>query len=137
MKKLGTLVIMLITLMFTTSVLASSSTHRLSGQSSYYADFHHGKLTANGEIFNMHGLTAAHRTLPLGSIIRVTNLSNEKSVVLRVNDRGPYAKRRVLDVSYGAAIKLGMLQSGVANVKIDVLHLPSKKQKYKRQKRYV
>lgn len=122
MKKiLGTFATLLFTLMFSNSVIAKAyPQHRMHGEASYYAEFHHGKKTANGEVFNMHAMTAAHRTLPLGTRIKVTNLNNGKVVYLRVNDRGPYAKNRVLDVSKGAAIKLGMMQSGVAPVRIEV-----------------
>ena len=91
------------------------------GESSFYADDFHGKITANGETYDMYGLTAAHKTLPLNTMIRVTNLSNKKSITLRVNDRGPYAKGRILDCSYGAAIKLDFINEGVAKVKIEVI----------------
>ena len=74
------------------------------GISSYYGRDFHGKLTANGEVFDMYGLTAAHKTLPLNTIIRVTNKANDNSLILRVNDRGPYVGNRILDCSYGAAL---------------------------------
>lgn len=125
LSKLVTASLMLLALLGN-SVSAKTSTHRLSGEASYYAEFHHGKLTANGEIFNMHGLTAAHRTLPLGTVIQVTNLKNNKSVKVRVNDRGPYAKNRVLDLSKGAAHHLGMIKSGVTDIRIKVVYLPTK-----------
>ena len=91
------------------------------GISSYYGKDFHGKLTANGEIFDMYGLTAAHKSLPLNTIIRVTNQSNKKSLILRVNDRGPYIGNRILDCSYGAALKLDFLIQGTAEVKIEVI----------------
>ena len=91
------------------------------GISSYYGKKFHGKLTANGEIFDMYGLTAAHKTLPLNTIIRVTNQSKKKSLILRVNDRGPYVGNRILDCSYGAALKLDFLIQGTAEVKIEVI----------------
>lgn len=91
------------------------------GTSSYYGKKFHGKLTANGEVFDMYGLTAAHKTLPLNTIIRVTNKANDKSLILRVNDRGPFVKNRILDCSYGAALKLEFLQQGTAEVKIEVI----------------
>ena len=91
------------------------------GISSYYGKDFDGKLTANGEKFDMYGLTAAHKTLPLNTIIRVTNKTNDKSLILRVNDRGPYVGNRILDCSYGAALKLDFLQQGTAEVKIEVI----------------
>ncbi len=93
----------------------------LYGVSSFYGQDFHGKLTANGEVFDMYGLTAAHKTLPLNTIVRVTNLSNEKSLILRINDRGPYVKGRILDCSYGAAVKLGFVNQGTTKVKIEVI----------------
>lgn len=93
----------------------------MTGKSSFYGKDFHGKLTANGEIFDMYGLTAAHKTLPLNTIVRVTNLENGKSLILRINDRGPYVKGRILDCSYGAAKKLGFEVQGVADVKIEVI----------------
>lgn len=103
---------------------ANQETHQLTGISSYYGGFHHGHKTASGEVFNMHALTAAHRTLPLGSRIQVTNLSNGKRITLKVTDRGPYKKGRILDVSQGAAKALGMLKSGTAKVRIQLLDTP-------------
>ena len=91
------------------------------GISSYYAEDFHGKLTANGEVYDMYGLTAAHKTLPLNTIVRVTNLDNEKSLILRINDRGPYVKGRILDCSYGAAKKLGFLANGTTQVRVEVI----------------
>lgn len=103
---------------------ANQETPQLTGISSYYGETHHGRKTASGEVFNMHAHTAAHRTLPLGSRIQVTNLSNGKRITLRVNDRGPYTKGRILDVSQGAAKALGMLKSGTAKVHIQLLDTP-------------
>ena len=91
------------------------------GVSSYYGTQFHGKLTANGEVFDMYGLTAAHKTLPLNTIIRVTNKANDNSLILRVNDRGPYVGNRILDCSYGAALKLDFLNQGTAEIKIEVI----------------
>jgi rare lipoprotein A len=95
----------------------------LKGISSYYGEDFHGKLTANGEVYDMYGLTAAHKTLPLNTIVRVTNLENEKSLILRINDRGPYVKGRMLDCSYGAALKLGFIGNGTTKVKVEVIEL--------------
>ncbi len=91
------------------------------GTASWYGKWHQGRSTANGEPYDMYGLTAAHRTLPLGTRIRVTNLTNGKSVSLRVNDRGPYFGGRILDVSFGAARKLGFVRAGLAPVRIMVV----------------
>ncbi len=91
------------------------------GTASWYGDDFHGKKTANGEIYNMGSMTAAHPTLPLPSMIRVTNLRNGKSVVVRVNDRGPFAKNRVVDVSEKAATLLGFKDLGTTEVKIELL----------------
>jgi|TARA_Y100000310_G_scaffold2306_1_gene2943 rare lipoprotein A len=93
----------------------------MTGMSSFYAADFHGKLTANGEVYDMYGLTAAHKTLPLNTIARVTNLDNNKSLILRINDRGPYVKGRILDCSYGAAKKLGFINNGTTKVKIEVI----------------
>ena len=93
----------------------------MNGISSFYAEDFHGKLTANGEVYDMYGLTAAHKTLPLNTICRVTNKSNGKSLILRINDRGPYIKGRILDCSYGAAKKLKFINQGTAEVKIEVI----------------
>ena len=99
----------------------------ITGVSSFYAEDFHGKLTANGEIYDMYGLTAAHKTLPLNTIVRVTNLDNNKSLILRINDRGPYVKGRILDCSYGAAKKLGFINNGTTKVKIEVIELGDNK----------
>lgn len=129
LKKIVTFLTLLVTLLFTTNVMAKTKVnqHSTRGEASYYAGFHHGKKTASGERFNMHSLTAAHRTLPLGSKIKVTNLNNGKEVVVRVNDRGPYAKGRVIDVSLGAAKKLDMIKTGTAKVSIQILHVGNNK----------
>jgi rare lipoprotein A len=91
------------------------------GEATWYGHDYHNKMTANGEIFDMHGFTAAHKTLPLPSVVRVTNLSNKKSVILRVNDRGPFDNKRVIDVSKKAAEILGFVDQGNAKVRVQVL----------------
>ena len=91
------------------------------GVSSYYGEQFHGKLTANGEVFDMYGVTAAHKTLPLGTVAKITNLENDKSIILRINDRGPYIDGRILDCSYGAALKLDFVTQGTAKVRIEVI----------------
>ena len=96
------------------------------GTASWYGKDFHAKYTANGEIYDMNTLTAAHRTLPLPSIVRVTNLENGRSLVLRVNDRGPFAKNRIIDVSKRAAQLLGFQTQGTAQVKVEILEAESK-----------
>jgi len=91
------------------------------GVSSWYGDDFHGKATANGEVYNSGALTAAHQTLPLPSMVKVTNLDNGKNVIVRVNDRGPFAKSRIIDVSEAAADKLGFKGRGTATVKVEFL----------------
>ncbi|GFM53134.1 hypothetical protein PSCICL_10140 [Pseudomonas cichorii] len=91
------------------------------GRASYYGSRHHGKRTASGEPFNQNALTAAHRELPFGTRVKVTNLDNDKSVVLRINDRGPHVRGRLIDVSREAAEQLGMLRSGTAPVRVQSL----------------
>jgi rare lipoprotein A len=93
------------------------------GQASWYGQKFHGHRTANGEVYDMYRMTAAHKTLPLPSFVRVTNLSNGRQVVVRVNDRGPFHSERIIDLSYAAALKLDYLKTGVANVKLDVVHV--------------
>jgi rare lipoprotein A len=91
------------------------------GTASFYGAKHQGKRTASGERFNQHALTAAHRQLPFGTRVKVTNLSNDKTVVVRINDRGPYSRGRLIDVSRGAAERLGMLRSGTAQVRMQAI----------------
>lgn len=93
----------------------------IAGQASWYGPGFHGRTTANGERYDQYGLTAAHRNLPFGTKLRVTNMNNGRSVVVRVNDRGPYVGGRVVDLSAGAANVIGMTGSGVAPVKVEVL----------------
>lgn len=88
---------------------------------SYYGGKFHGRLTANGEIYNKNAMTAAHRTLPFGTFLKVTNTRNGRSVVVRVNDRGPYISGRSIDLSEGAARAIGMISSGVGKVKLEIL----------------
>jgi rare lipoprotein A len=89
------------------------------GVASYYAHKYHGRKTSSGERYNMHALTAAHRTLPFGSTVKVTNLQNERSVLVRINDRGPFIKGRIIDVSLEAARRLQMVSAGTARVRIE------------------
>jgi rare lipoprotein A len=91
------------------------------GVASYYGKKFHGRRTANGEIFNMYKLTAAHRVLPLGTRVRVTNLGNGRWVEVKVNDRGPFIEGRVLDLSFAAALELEMVKAGTARVMIEIV----------------
>lgn len=96
--------------------------HELEGLASWYGGKFQGRLTANGEVFDTNELTAAHKTLPFNSIVRVVNQSNGKSVEVRINDRGPFVEGRVIDLSRAGAGAIGMSGSGVAPVRLDVLH---------------
>ncbi|PKH38384.1 hypothetical protein BI292_24235 [Pseudomonas sp. 43NM1] len=91
------------------------------GTASYYGARHQGKRTASGERFNKNSLTAAHRQLPFGTRVKITNLNNDKSCVVRINDRGPHSRGRLIDVSHAAAERLGMLRSGTAKVRVQAL----------------
>lgn len=91
------------------------------GVASWYGEQFHGKQAANGELFDMEALTAAHRTLPLGSMVRVVNLTNGKHVHVRINDRGPYVNGRILDLSHAAAAYLGMVNGGLSIVQVEVV----------------
>jgi rare lipoprotein A len=94
------------------------------GMASWYGAPYHNRRGSNGEIYNMHAMTAAHRTLPLGSIVRVTNVKTGHSALVRVTDRGPFVEGRVLDLSYAAAQKVDVWQPGVAQVRLEVLQTP-------------
>jgi rare lipoprotein A (peptidoglycan hydrolase) len=95
------------------------------GKASFYGKKFHGRKTANGEIYNMHRMTAAHRTLPFGTLVQVTNLKNNKSVIVRINDRGPFIPGRMIDLSYAAAQRLDFINDGVVKVKVEKLKLLS------------
>ncbi|MBO7381657.1 MAG: septal ring lytic transglycosylase RlpA family protein [Neisseriaceae bacterium] len=98
------------------------------GTASWYGGKFHGRKTASGERFNTYDLTAAHRTLPMHSLVKVTNLSNGKSVVVRINDRGPYVGKRVIDLSYSAANQLGFVKRGIAKVRLERIQKGKKPQ---------
>ena len=93
----------------------------LSGTASWYGGKFHGRKTANGETYNQHALTAAHRYLPFGSEVVVTNSNNGESVVVRINDRGPFTGGRIIDLSHEAASQIGMINSGTARVTVEVI----------------
>ena len=99
------------------------STSQLQGVASYYADDFNGRKTASGEVYDMNELTAAHRTLPFGTKVKVTNVDTGKSVVVRINDRGPFKDDRVIDLSLGAARQLGLIALGTARVVLQILEL--------------
>ena len=91
------------------------------GIASYYGTEFHGRPTASGEIFDMYKISAAHQLLPLGTTVKVINLENSKSLVVRINDRGPFIKGRIIDLSYAAAVELGFEVHGTAQVRIEVI----------------
>jgi rare lipoprotein A len=93
----------------------------VNGWASWYGPGFHGRLSASGEVFDQNALTAAHRTLPFGTEVRVTNLNNGRSIVVRINDRGPFVGNRVIDLSAAAAQVLGMMDTGIAPVRLDIL----------------
>jgi rare lipoprotein A len=95
------------------------------GKASWYGRVFQHKRTASGEPYDMNDLTAAHRTLPLGSWVKVTNLRNDRSVMVRINDRGPVRKSRIIDLSYGAAKVLGMGSVGISSVRLDIVDTPT------------
>ncbi|HYQ39096.1 MAG TPA: septal ring lytic transglycosylase RlpA family protein [Pseudomonas sp.] len=99
----------------------SAAGYRAEGLASWYGRRHHGRHTASGERFDQHALTAAHRSLPFGTRLRVTNLDNGRSVVVRVNDRGPSRRGRIIDLSRSAAERLDLLRSGTAPVRLEAL----------------
>lgn len=104
-----------------TYVPAENPTYRADGTASWYGPDFHGRLTANGEVYDMHGISAAHPTLPMPSYARVTNLENGRSIVVRINDRGPYARNRVIDLSIGTAKALKFYDRGLATVRVEYL----------------
>lgn len=101
----------------------ASKNYSQTGVASYYGGMFNGRKTANGEIFNEKLYTAAHKTLALGSYALVTNLRNNRKIIVKINDRGPFSKNRIIDLSKGAAREIGMIHSGVALVKVEALHV--------------
>ncbi len=102
-------------------VMDTSYGYQERGVASWYGKKFHGRLTANRETYNMYAMSAAHRTLPIPTYVRVRNLANNKSVIVRVNDRGPFAHNRIIDLSYAAAMRLDMIDSGTANVEVTAI----------------
>jgi rare lipoprotein A len=107
--------------------IANARGFEQTGLASWYGRKFHGRKTANGEIYNMYAMTAAHKTLPLGTFVRVHNLGNGKSVDVRVNDRGPFVRGRIIDLSYTAAKRIGVVGPGTARVRVKALGIPSAK----------
>ncbi|MEY4589656.1 MAG: hypothetical protein RL497_1732 [Pseudomonadota bacterium] len=107
----------------TYSVQFNSAKHNEVGLASWYGKKFHGERTSNGEIYNMFAMTAAHKTLPIPCYVRVTNLANNKNVILRVNDRGPFHEDRVIDLSYTAAKKLDYHRTGTAKVRVEIINM--------------
>ncbi|MCB1675053.1 MAG: septal ring lytic transglycosylase RlpA family protein [Halioglobus sp.] len=105
----------------TYEILQDHSNYRARGIASWYGTKFNGHKTSNGEIFDLYQATAAHRTLPIPCYARVTNLDNGRTVVVRINDRGPFHSERLIDLSYGAAVKLGYVEQGTARVEVEVL----------------
>ncbi len=106
-------------------VLPSTKDYIEVGKASYYGAKFHGYHTSNGEVYDMYTMSAAHKSLPIPSYAKVTNLANNKVVIVRVNDRGPFHSNRIIDLSYAAAYKLDMLKHGVANVRVESIHFDS------------
>lgn len=104
------------------NVLDSDKNFKQTGIASWYGNKFHGHLTSNGEIYDMYSMTAAHKNLPLPTYVKVTNHFNKKSVIVRVNDRGPFHENRIIDLSYSAAYKIGMLKKGTAMVTIEAVN---------------
>ena len=104
----------------------TSAGYREEGLASWYGGYFHGRRTSSGDVYDMYRMTAAHKSLPLPTYVRVTHLGNGRSVVLRVNDRGPFVEDRIIDLSYAAAAKLGMANSGTARVEVVALDPPAR-----------
>jgi rare lipoprotein A len=107
--------------------IANARGFEQTGLASWYGRKFHGRKTSNGETYDMYAMTAAHKTLPLGTFVRVSNLVNGKSVDVRVNDRGPFVRGRIIDLSYTAAKRIGVVGPGTARVRVEALGVPSSK----------
>ena len=115
---------LILTLLLVGTTAAFARNYKTQGKASYYADFFDGRLTSNGEIFSQDSLTCAHRTLPFGTYLKVTNPKNNQEVIVRVNDRGPFIDGRVIDLSRAAAEQLDMIHAGVVRVDIVQVEKP-------------
>ncbi|NEW61342.1 septal ring lytic transglycosylase RlpA family protein [Sulfurovum sp. bin170] len=129
MNKLNRYTILTLIFLTLSSMLYAKGNKIQTGKASWYGKQFNGRLTASGERYNMYDFTAAHRTLPFNTMVEVTNLQNGRSIIVRVNDRGPYAKGRIMDLSYLAAKKLGYVKKGVAKLKLKVLYKQKRRKK--------
>lgn len=124
MRRSTALMFALLLLLFPTASNAQNNLgHTEEGIASFYGSKFHGKKTSSGELFNMWAMTAAHKTIPHNARVRVTNLDNSKSVLVRINDHGPHVKGRIIDLSRAAAAKIGMIGKGTARVRLEVVAL--------------
>lgn len=119
------LLFLLFTFLFLYNKSYSFEGYTYTGIASWYGKKFHGNKTASGMVFNMHALTAAHKSLPFGTIVKVLNLKNGRVVIVKIIDRGPFAKRRIIDLSHAAAKAIGLIKKGIAKVKIEVISVPS------------
>ena len=110
-------------------VMDTSDGYHEEGIASWYGGYFHGRRTSSGDVYDMYLMTAAHKSLPLPTYVRVTNLDNGRSVVLRVNDRGPFVEDRIIDLSFAAATKLGMAEQGTAEVEVVALDPPARERR--------
>ncbi|MDQ6982067.1 MAG: septal ring lytic transglycosylase RlpA family protein, partial [Mariprofundus sp.] len=108
--------------------IPNNTAYDKTGIASWYGRDFHGKHSANGEVYDMNALSAAHKTLPLPTLVRVTNLENGRSAIVRINDRGPFVKERLIDLSYAAAKQLGYADRGTAHVRVQTLDMPAPQQ---------
>lgn len=135
MKKSAKLILLLVTIMALTffpilqlvrgKTVKANNNYLITGVASWYGTYFHGRETASGQPFNMYNYTAAHRSLPLGTKVRVINPENGKSVIVQINDRGPYVKGRTIDLSYAAAKSIGIVEDGISQVKIEIISKPN------------
>ena len=124
MQKLSLTLAITCLLIFTSAVQSASVGDTETGIAAYYSNVFQGRRTASGERYDKNAYTAAHKRLPYGTRIRITNLENDKSVVVKINDRGPRSKKRMLDVSRRAAQDLGFIQKGLTKVRLEVIEAP-------------
>jgi rare lipoprotein A len=114
--------ILIFTLFFNTACSSKQAKNVELGKASWYGEKYHGKQTASGETYNMYALTAAHKTLPFHTKVKVTNLKNNRSLVVRINDRGPFVRGRIIDLSYAGAQELDFVNDGVVKVRVERLY---------------